>query len=80
MPCRLSALIPALVAGALVGAGVAWAISMAEWMLTGNQAVFGLGRPGYIALALAGAVAIAIASTRRGAPRGACADGSPDAG
>lgn len=50
MPCRLSSLIPAIVAGALVGAGIGWLASMAEWALTGDRTMFGFGGVGYIAM------------------------------
>jgi|GEM_PF-1128561 hypothetical protein len=64
MPCRLSALIPAIVAGALAGGGTGWLLSMAEWILTGDRAVFGFGSPGYITLVCAGAAAGALIAYR----------------
>lgn len=64
MPCRLSALIPALVAGALAGAGVGWLLSLGEWSITGDRAVFGFSGPGYIACVVAGATMGAVLAYR----------------
>lgn len=71
MPCRLSSLIPAIVAGALAGAGIGWLISMAEWAITGDRPIFGFGGAGYISLVIAGAIIatlLAYRSARRAGP------------
>ena len=79
MPCRLSSLIPAIVAGALVGAGIGWLVSMAEWAITGDRTVFGFGGAGYITIIILGGLTGAVLAWR--APRtggpSACEPGGP---
>jgi len=79
MPCRLSSLIPAIVAGALVGAGIGWLISMAEWAITSDRTVFGFGGAGYIAVIILGGLTGAVLAwraARTGGPS-ACKPGRP---
>lgn len=80
MPCRLSSLIPAIVAGALVGAGTGWLISMAEWAITGDRAIFGFGGGGYLLLVLAGAIIAALLAYRSAVRAGPASCASPPLG
>lgn len=79
MPCRLSQLIPAIVAGALVGAGTGWSISIAEWTITGDRAVFGFDGVGYIAVIILGGLTGAVLAWRAARACGstACEPGRP---
>ena len=79
MPCRLSSLIPAIIAGALVGAGTGWLISMAEWAITGDRAVFGFGAAGYITVIILGGLTGAVLAWRAARADGpsACEPGGP---
>ena len=79
MPCRLSSLVPAIVAGALVGAGIGWLISMAKRAITGDRTVFGFGGVGYIAVIILGGLTGAVLAwraARTGGPS-ACKPGRP---
>ncbi|MGB1712120.1 MAG: hypothetical protein ACPHP1_06085 [Miltoncostaeaceae bacterium] len=79
MPCRLSSLVPAIVAGALVGAGIGWLISMAEWAITGDRTAFGVRGVGYIAVIILGGLTGAVLAwraARTGGPS-ACKPGRP---